>query len=127
MFETIEPCQNSVTEVNSDHAPATRFQSAEVAESLRLLEHTERVGFTGYAKISTILRAELEEDAAAWSTLVKLSGRMQETRTVAGGCGAVGRVAQVSSEVLEFSIEFRCLFGVVEKRDVVAGFDGREL
>src|SRR6185369_9985170 len=52
---------------------------------------------------------------------------MKETRAVTNGRGATGRVAEVGPDLLKLAIDCGSFFDVIEKRDVVAGFDRREL
>jgi hypothetical protein len=54
---------------------------------------------------------------------VKLSGGVKETRSVTDRDRALCRIAELSSEVVEESIDLGSLLDVVQERDVITGLD----
>ncbi len=102
-------------------------ERAEVAESLGLFENAERVRLTWYREIRLVVRDDLKEHTRVRTTLVKLSGRMQETWTITNRYRALRRIAQRSSEFLKLLIDLGCFFDVVQERDVIARFNSAKM
>src|SRR6516165_9493593 len=61
-------------------APAALGKNIVIATRLRRLDDAKRIGLSGHRQVRGIVARDLQKDAAVWSALVGLSGRMLETR-----------------------------------------------
>src|SRR5205085_5086661 len=108
-------------------AAAARRERTKIAERLRLLQGVEGVRLARNRHVARVGRGQLQVDACVWAAFVELAGRVQEARAVARRGRALGRIAQVRANRLDDLFVLRRLFDVVEKRDVVAGLDARQM
>src|SRR6478672_6361966 len=83
-----------VGEVDAEDRQVVGLDRREVALGLGVDQAAERVRPARDRPIVRVVRGELEEPADRRAALVELAGRMEEARPVAGGRGAVGRVAE---------------------------------
>src|SRR5256885_660307 len=52
---------------------------------------------------------------------------MQESRTIADRHCALGCITQLNSELLKLSIDFRCVFDVIQESDIVTRLNRRQM
>src|SRR5262245_4647457 len=64
-------------------APVQRVERVEIAQPLRELERPERKRLPGDRRVDARLGGNQQKDAGVWPAFVKLSGRVQISRTVA--------------------------------------------
>src|SRR6185436_18138951 len=98
-----------VAEVDADDATTALHEGAEVPECLGLFQNREGVGLAGDRKVDCIISDALEEHTRVRSPFVKLSGRVQETRTIADRHRAVRLITQLHAKLLKLLIGFRSL------------------
>src|SRR5689334_8709076 len=112
-----------VSKIDADDAAAAFHEGAKVTEGLGLFQDGEGVWLTGDRKLHCIISDDLEENTRVGTTFVKLSGRVEETRTIANSHCAVRLITQLHTKLLKLSIRFRSLLDVVQKRDVIPRLD----
>ena len=77
----------------------------EVAARLGVDELAERVRPARDRPVDRVVRGQLEEPADRRAALVELAGRVQEARSVAGGRGAAGPVAEQRADPRERRVD----------------------
>src|SRR2546421_2148659 len=76
-----------IPQLDPQHPPAMIPQRLKITERLRLLQDTEREPLTRNLEILRVVPHQLEDNAVVRAALVKLAGRMQIARSVAGAGG----------------------------------------
>src|SRR5262249_3042261 len=101
-------------------------QRFEIADRLRAAENAEAEFFAGERKLAASAAGELEEDTVVAAAFVKLSGRMQESRSVSGRRGDVQLARDRLANFRDPLVVLRRFSKVLGERDVVACLHFRE-
>ena len=81
------------TEMDPQDRQVVRLEDARVAGGLGVDELTEGIGLVRDRAVGRVVSGQLDEPADRRATLVELSGRMEEARSVARGGGPLRPVA----------------------------------
>src|ERR1044072_5365235 len=117
--QPLQSNQNIVAQINPQRSTTVRLQRLEIAERLRILEHTKTVRRFRDRKVNFVLRGNLDEDSGILPAFVKLPGVMQEPWTITTHRGATRRVANQLANGLQLRFSFRSLFNVGQQRHVI--------
>src|SRR5438477_486413 len=92
---------NCLTTLSRSLAPAALAEHAEIAARLRRFDHAEAVLRSGHGQILRVVAGDLQEHAAVGPALVRLAGRVQETRAEADAGRRLRPVAHERAQGLQ--------------------------
>ena len=113
--------------MHAQSPPAAFGQHAEIAASLRCLDHAEARLLARHRQIPVVIGGDLQEHPAVGTAFVGLPGRMLEARPEFGAGRDMSPVAHRQSHVLQTSDMGGVTLDIGEQRDIVVSAGAGEM